>query len=92
MSVPPGSEKEASKRRPMRFFPDFALRDLFGWTLALGVLAVGWAPFLTLQRLPRYRDIERRVREYEQSLPHYVVQLDRTETTDSLVGGHLKVG
>jgi quinol-cytochrome oxidoreductase complex cytochrome b subunit len=23
----------------MRFFPDFALRDLWGWTLALGVLA-----------------------------------------------------
>ena len=23
----------------MKFFPDFAMRDLFGWTLALGVLA-----------------------------------------------------
>jgi cytochrome b6 len=39
MSVPPGSEKEAARRRPMKFFPDFALRDLFGWVLALGVLA-----------------------------------------------------
>jgi cytochrome b6 len=39
MSVPPGSEREAARRRPMRFFPDFALRDLFGWILALGVLA-----------------------------------------------------
>ena len=39
MSVPPDREKEAQGRRPMRFFPDFALRDLFGWILALGVLA-----------------------------------------------------
>ena len=38
MSVPPGMEKEAGRRRPMRFIPSFALRDLFGWTLALGVL------------------------------------------------------
>ena len=39
MSVPPDREKEAGERRPMKFFPDFALRDLFGWILALGVLA-----------------------------------------------------
>lgn len=39
MSVPPNQEEEASRRRPMKFFPNFALRDLFGWTLALGVLA-----------------------------------------------------
>ncbi|MDX1631558.1 MAG: cytochrome b N-terminal domain-containing protein, partial [Thermoanaerobaculia bacterium] len=39
MSVPPAAEEEAKRRRPMKFFPDFALRDLFGWTLALGVLA-----------------------------------------------------
>jgi len=38
MSVPPNLEKEAEKRRPMKFFPNFALRDLFGWILALGVL------------------------------------------------------
>jgi cytochrome b6 len=39
MSVPPTREKEARRNRPLKFFPDFALRDLFGWTLALGVLA-----------------------------------------------------
>ena len=39
MSVPPTLEEESSKRRPMKFFPHFALRDLFGWILALGVLA-----------------------------------------------------
>ncbi len=39
MSVPPDREKEAARRRAMRFFPHFALRDLFGWLLALGVLA-----------------------------------------------------
>lgn len=39
MSVPPQTADEARRRRPMRFFPHFALRELFGWTLALGVLA-----------------------------------------------------
>jgi len=39
MSVPPSVAKEARRNRPLRFFPDFALRDLFGWILALGVLA-----------------------------------------------------
>jgi quinol-cytochrome oxidoreductase complex cytochrome b subunit len=35
----------AKRRRPMKFFPNFALRDLFGWTLALGVLAAAAALF-----------------------------------------------
>jgi cytochrome b6 len=39
MSVPPAAEAEARRRRPMRFFPHYALRDLLGWLLALGVLA-----------------------------------------------------
>ena len=39
MSVPPTEEQAASRVKPMRFFPNFALRDLFGWVLALGVLA-----------------------------------------------------
>ena len=38
MSVPPAAEAEARRRRPMRFFPHYAMRDLFGWLLALGVL------------------------------------------------------
>jgi cytochrome b6 len=39
MSVPPSVERKSGPRRAMRFFPHFALRELFGWTLALGVLA-----------------------------------------------------
>jgi quinol-cytochrome oxidoreductase complex cytochrome b subunit len=39
MSVPPAVERQGRQVRPMRFFPHFALRELFGWTLALGVLA-----------------------------------------------------
>lgn len=39
MSVPKAAEEETQKRRPVKFFPDFALRDLSGWILALGVLA-----------------------------------------------------
>ncbi|MCP3912829.1 MAG: cytochrome bc complex cytochrome b subunit, partial [Actinomycetia bacterium] len=38
MSVPPSRESEAATRRPMKFFPNFALRDLFGWIIALGLL------------------------------------------------------
>jgi quinol-cytochrome oxidoreductase complex cytochrome b subunit len=38
MSVPPAIEKDPEKRQ-MKFFPNFAIRDLFGWVLALGVLA-----------------------------------------------------
>lgn len=30
MSVPPTREEEAARRKPMAFFPHFALRDLFG--------------------------------------------------------------
>jgi cytochrome b6 len=36
MSVPPRYERR--RVRGMPFFPHFALRDLFGWTVALGVL------------------------------------------------------
>jgi quinol-cytochrome oxidoreductase complex cytochrome b subunit len=39
MSVPPTREEEARRRKPMAFFPHFALRDLFGWMLALALLA-----------------------------------------------------
>ncbi|MFQ5737561.1 MAG: cytochrome bc complex cytochrome b subunit [Acidobacteriota bacterium] len=39
MSVPPAQEEEAKKRPPLPFFPHFLLRDLFGWTLALALLA-----------------------------------------------------
>jgi cytochrome b6 len=39
MSVPPGIERKEKRRRSMKFFPHFAVRDLFGWILALGVLA-----------------------------------------------------
>lgn len=45
MSVPPTEEETAKKRRPMKFFPNFMLRDLWGWTLALGVLAAAAALF-----------------------------------------------
>ena len=39
MSVPPTREDEARRRRAMPFLPHYALRDLFGWLLALAVLA-----------------------------------------------------
>jgi quinol-cytochrome oxidoreductase complex cytochrome b subunit len=39
MSVPPGAAEEARRRRPMSFFPHYALRDFLGWLIALGVLA-----------------------------------------------------
>lgn len=45
MSVPPAQALEARRRRPLSFFPDFLLRELFGWTLALAVLAAFAALF-----------------------------------------------
>lgn len=39
MSVPPTVAEESEKRRPMKFWPHFAMRDMFGWLLALAVLA-----------------------------------------------------
>jgi cytochrome b6 len=45
MSVPPSEVDIARRRRPMKFFPNFALRDLFGWVLALGVVAAFAALF-----------------------------------------------
>jgi len=39
MSVPPSEERTRQAPRTIPFVPDFLLRDLFGWTLALGVLA-----------------------------------------------------
>jgi cytochrome b6 len=39
MSVPPSVERRGGAVRGMPFVPDFLLRDLFGWTVALAVLA-----------------------------------------------------
>jgi cytochrome b6 len=39
MSVPPSLEARKSRLGSMKFLPHFALRDLFGWLLALAVLA-----------------------------------------------------
>src|SRR5207244_1598987 len=39
MSVPPALERDPAPRKPMKFFPHFALRDLTGWVIALAVLA-----------------------------------------------------
>jgi len=40
MSIPPGQEDEARESPSISFFPDFLLREIFGWTLALAVLAI----------------------------------------------------
>jgi cytochrome b6 len=39
MSTPPSVERRRGKAREMPFVPDFLLRDLFGWVVALAVLA-----------------------------------------------------
>jgi cytochrome b6 len=39
MSVPPNVEQEGESPRVMKFFPDFLLRDLVGWLVALAALA-----------------------------------------------------
>jgi quinol-cytochrome oxidoreductase complex cytochrome b subunit len=39
MSVPISLKEEAAARRPMKFFPNFFLREMMGWAIALAVLA-----------------------------------------------------
>jgi cytochrome b6 len=39
MSLPPQIEREGPRPREMNFFPHFVLREMWVWTLALGVLA-----------------------------------------------------
>jgi quinol-cytochrome oxidoreductase complex cytochrome b subunit len=39
MSVPPNVEREGEPPRTMKFFPNFLLRDLVGWLVALAALA-----------------------------------------------------
>ena len=39
MSVPPGQTEKAKRRPGLKFIPNFLLRDLFGWALALALLA-----------------------------------------------------
>ena len=38
MSVPPGVERDGSSRRSMKFVPNFLLRDVVGWLVALAAL------------------------------------------------------
>ena len=39
MSVPPSIEAEGGPKRPIKFVPQFLLRDLVGWLVALALLA-----------------------------------------------------
>jgi cytochrome b6 len=39
MSVPPGVERRGGARRRMPFWPNFLLRDMVGWLVALAILA-----------------------------------------------------
>ncbi len=39
MSVPPSIEEQSNQKKSMHFFPNFLLRDLLGWLVALAALA-----------------------------------------------------
>jgi quinol-cytochrome oxidoreductase complex cytochrome b subunit len=39
MSRPPSNERSGAEKKTMPFFPNFFLRDLVGWLIALGLLA-----------------------------------------------------
>ncbi len=67
-----------------------AVRGNF-WVPVVGML-LAWTPHLVRTRLPRYRGIERRLREYEATLPHFSIQLARVDPAVAIVGGHLDVG
>jgi hypothetical protein len=61
------------------------------WYLAPAVLALGWGPHLLLRFSRTYREIEGRVKEHEDSLPHFVVQLTPIDPAAAITGGHLMV-
>jgi hypothetical protein len=61
------------------------------WPVAIAALALGWLPHLLLARTTKYRRVASSVKEFEASLPHYAIQLDRIENSGPLQGGHLHV-
>lgn len=62
--------------------------------VSLAAAAIGVGSLLLhylIRRSRRYRETERRLREYEASFPHFVLDLRRIESVAGLVGGHFVV-
>jgi hypothetical protein len=59
------------------------------WYLPLAAITLGWGPHLLLRLTRRYRDIDRRIREHERSLPHFVVQLTPSQADAPIDGGYI---
>ena len=56
---------------------------------ALGAAALAALPGLLASRSRRWVETERRLREHEDSYPHYAFELQRVESAKGLAGGHL---
>jgi len=56
MSVPPDVERQGGPRGIMHFFPNFVLRDLVGWLVALAILAAlaAYFPFELGEKADRF--------------------------------------
>jgi hypothetical protein len=69
---------------------------IYRWSfvsLIAGLVGVlGLLPHSILKRTPRYRRIEGRLKDLEESQPHFALELRKVESVDGLVGGHHVVG
>jgi hypothetical protein len=54
--------------------------------------ALGVLPHWILRTTPRYRAVETRLRELEESHPHFALELRQVDSRDGLVGGHHVAG
>ena len=63
------------------------------WKLGLYFLAVAgvlWLPYVLARRSRRCRAAEERIAAYESDLPLFVLQLEKLENTEGLVGGSVQ--
>lgn len=70
----------------------FRSRDWRGFLyFALPLAVLTWAPHVLLRNSRRYREIQRRMNEYEAVKPHFILRLTPTERTSGLSGGFVNV-
>lgn len=69
---------------------------IYRWSLVSLIAGLvgflGLLPHWILKKAPRYRAVETRLRDLEQSQPHLALELRKVDSVDGLVGGHHVAG
>ena len=69
---------------------------IYRWSLVSLIAGLvgflGLLPHWILKKAPRYRAVETRLRELEESQPHLALELRKVDSVDGLVGGHHVAG